>query len=71
MLRTKRFFQLFLIVIFMLTALSSPAQDAELLRYFDYDQKAPLNLKRLGVRHRAHADVYDITPLVLERLFDA
>jgi dienelactone hydrolase len=37
------------------------AQDPELLRHFDYDQKAPLNIKQIGVQHRARADVYDIT----------
>jgi dienelactone hydrolase len=37
------------------------AQDPELLRHFDYDQKAPLGLKRIGVQHREHANVYDIT----------
>ncbi|MEK6333923.1 MAG: acetylxylan esterase [Acidobacteriota bacterium] len=60
--RTIRVLQLLLLIgILMLTASSSPAQDAELLRHFDYDQKAPLNLKRVGVQQRAHADVYDIT----------
>jgi cephalosporin-C deacetylase-like acetyl esterase len=37
------------------------AQDAELLRHFDYDRHAPLGLKQIGVQHREHADVYDIT----------
>lgn len=37
------------------------AQDPELLRHFDYDQKAPLNIKQIGVQHRTRADVYDIT----------
>ena len=60
--RTNQVFQLFLLIgILMLTAISAAAQDPELLRHFDYDQKAPLNLKRLGVQHRARADVYDIT----------
>lgn len=35
-------------------------QDADLLSHFDYDQKAPLNIKQVGVERRAHATVYDI-----------
>src|SRR5213593_3179623 len=37
------------------------AQDADLLRHFDYDQKAPLGIKRIGVQQRTSAIVYDIT----------
>jgi dienelactone hydrolase len=37
------------------------AQDPELSRHFDYDQKAPLGIKRMGVQRRAHATVYDLT----------
>src|SRR5881409_2244843 len=37
------------------------AQDADLLRHFDYDQKAPLGIKRIGVQQRATATIYDIT----------
>jgi cephalosporin-C deacetylase-like acetyl esterase len=37
------------------------AQDAELVKHFDYDQKAPLNIKQVGVERRAKATVYDIT----------
>ncbi len=37
------------------------AQDADLVRHFDYDRHAPLGLKQIGVRHREHANVYDIT----------
>ena len=62
MARTNQVFQLLLLSgILLLAAPPSPAQDPELLRRFDYDQKTPLNMKRLGVQHRAHADVYDIT----------
>ena len=39
----------------------SLAQDAELIRHFDYDRPAPLGLKQIGVQHREHANVYDIT----------
>ena len=37
------------------------AQDAELVRHFDYDAKAPLELKVLGTEKRGEATVYDIT----------
>jgi cephalosporin-C deacetylase-like acetyl esterase len=57
-----RLTQIFLtLVLLMLSAPASLAQDPELLRHFDYDRTAPLNVKRIGVQHRAHADVYDIT----------
>jgi len=38
-----------------------PGQDAGLTKHFDYDQKAPLNSKQIGVQRRANATVYDIT----------
>jgi dienelactone hydrolase len=37
------------------------AQDAGLVRHFDYDAKAPLELKVLGTEKRGEATVYDIT----------
>jgi len=37
------------------------SQDPDLIRHFDYDQKASLNLKQIGVQRRATATVYDIT----------
>lgn len=37
------------------------AQDADLIRHFDYDQKAPLNIKQIGVERKANATVYDIS----------
>src|ERR1041384_1622970 len=37
------------------------AQDAELVRHFDYDAKAPLEMKVLGTEKRREATVYDIT----------
>src|SRR5437667_5314972 len=36
-------------------------QDRDLIRNFDYDQKAPLGIKQVGVQQRANATVYDIT----------
>jgi dienelactone hydrolase len=40
---------------------SASAQDAEMIKHFDYDQKAPLNIRTIGVQRRANATVYDIT----------
>jgi dienelactone hydrolase len=37
------------------------AQDAELVRHFDYDQKAALGIKELGVVLRGDVSVHDIT----------
>ena len=47
--------------IFLLSVAHSRAQDADLVRHFDYDQNAPLAIKQVGVQHRQHATVYDIT----------
>src|SRR5438132_2303690 len=47
--------------IFLLSVAYSRAQDADLVRHFDYDQNAPLAIKQVGVQHRQHATVYDIT----------
>ena len=49
------------IALLMLSASSSFAQEPDLLRHFDYDQKAPLRIKQIGVHRREHATVYDIT----------
>ena len=37
------------------------AQDPALTKHFDYDQTAPLNIKRIGIQRRGGATVYDIT----------
>ena len=47
-------------ILLIATSLSS-AQDPELIRHFDYDQKAPLRIKQIGVQHREHTTIYDIT----------
>src|SRR5216684_2939064 len=57
--RAVRF--ILLIGIFLIGAPTLFAQDAELIHHFDYDQKAPLNIRQIGVQHRAAATVYDIT----------
>ena len=37
------------------------AQDAELLRHFDYDQKAPLDIKGVSAEQRGDVAVHDIS----------
>lgn len=37
------------------------AQDPEMVRHFDYDKTAPLELKTLGTQHRGEAIVHDIS----------
>lgn len=62
MARTNRGLQFFLTTAaLILNASASLAQDPELLRHFDYDQRTPLNIKQIGVQHREHANVYDLT----------
>lgn len=50
-----------LIAVLVLTAVSGTAQDPELLRHFEYDQRAPVNVKQISVKYLEHANVYDIT----------
>ncbi len=50
-----------LIGLLALTALSALAQDSELLRHFEYDSKAPLEIKEIGVEHRGSIAIYDIS----------
>jgi cephalosporin-C deacetylase-like acetyl esterase len=57
----RRLRSLLPIAILLLTATSAFAQDPELLRHFDYDQKAPLEIKQIGIQHRPQATVYDVT----------
>jgi dienelactone hydrolase len=49
--------------IFGLVFIGAPclAQDAGLASHFDYDRKAPLNVKQIGVQRRAQATIYDLT----------
>src|SRR6266571_652123 len=51
----------FAVAILVITSNSVVAQDPKLVRHFDYDQKAPLNIKQIGVQRRSRATVYDIT----------
>lgn len=60
--RAFRIFQLTLLIgIFLISASTLLAQDSELASHFHYDQHAPLGLKQIGVQHREHANIYDIT----------
>src|SRR5437879_6738782 len=49
------------VAILLFSAAHARTQDADLVRHFDYDQNAPLAIKQVGVQHRQHATVYDIT----------
>src|SRR5438552_7957472 len=49
------------VAILLFSAAHARTQDADLVRHFDYDQNAPLAIKQVGVQHREHASVYDIT----------
>jgi dienelactone hydrolase len=60
LLRTVLAVRLSLLTISLMTA-PVFAQDAEALRHFDYDQKAPLGLKEVGVEQRGDIVVHDIT----------
>src|ERR1051325_11343783 len=50
-----------LLMIIVACAVSGFAQDAELVKHFDYDRTAPLNIRHIGVQQRAGVTVYDIT----------
>jgi dienelactone hydrolase len=50
----------FLLFTILLTA-ASFAQDADLLRHFDYDQKAPLDVQEVAVEHRGEVAIHDIS----------
>jgi dienelactone hydrolase len=43
------------------TSARSLTQDAEVVRYFEYNQTAPLQTKQIGTEDRGHAIVYDIS----------
>ena len=47
--------------ILFLAALPLLAQEADLLRHFDYDQKAPLDIREAGVEHRGAVSIHDIS----------
>jgi dienelactone hydrolase len=55
------FNSILMISLFLLGAALSLAQDPDLIRHFDYDQKARLGIKQVGVQRRQNATIYDIT----------
>lgn len=59
MIRLISIFQLVLIL--AVVCCPGRAQDADLLRHFDYDPTAPINIKQISVQRKANATVYDIT----------
>lgn len=50
-----------LAVAILLAAIPVIGQDADLLRHFDYDQKAPLDLQEVGGEHRGDVTIHDIS----------
>ena len=58
----RPFIQFILLTGILLGSASSIlAQDAELIRHFDYDRAAPLGTKEIGVEQRGDVSVHDIT----------
>jgi len=53
--------QLLLSAVLLAAAIPLFAQDADVLRHFDYDQKAPLDVQEVGVEHRGDVAVHDIS----------
>lgn len=49
--------------IWLLAGVPLFTQDADLLRHFDYDQKAPLGIQEVGVEHRGKVVIHDISYL--------
>jgi len=49
------------IAVFLFVVSPLFAQDTELLRHFDYDQKAPLDIQEVGVEHRGKVAIHDIS----------
>jgi dienelactone hydrolase len=60
--RTQRFTRQAMIIAILITVTTTTlAQDLELVRHFDYDQKAPLGIKEVGVERRGEVAIHDIT----------
>jgi dienelactone hydrolase len=49
------------LVFLLCAALPLFGQDADLLRHFDYDQNAPLDIQEIGVEHRGRVAIHDIS----------
>jgi dienelactone hydrolase len=52
---------LLLIGILLINASSLVAQDAELVRHFDYDRTVSLDFREIGIEHRGATAIHDIT----------
>jgi dienelactone hydrolase len=48
-------------VVLLLLSVPALAQDAEMLRHFDYDQNASLDINEIGSEKRGNVSVYDIS----------
>src|SRR5262245_31537129 len=48
------------IIVVVLGAIPTFAQDTDLVRHFEYDRKAPTGLKQLRAERRRFATIYDI-----------
>src|SRR5579863_7631728 len=53
--------QLLLSAVLLAAILPLFAQDSDVLRHFDYDQKASLDLQEIGVERRGTVEVHDIS----------
>lgn len=51
----------FVAILFFLLTTTVLAQDGEMLRHFDYDQKAPLDVREIGVEKRGEVAIHDIS----------
>ena len=53
--------RILLTFVLLMASLPLLAQDADLLRHFDYDQTAPLDMQEAGVEHRGSVTIHDIS----------
>jgi len=49
------------VILLLVSTLLAQNVDPDLLRHFDYDQKAPLDLQEAGVEHRGDVAIHDIS----------
>jgi dienelactone hydrolase len=49
------------VAVVLAAMIPAAAQDAGLLRHFDYDQKAPLDIQEVGVERRGDVTIHDIS----------
>ncbi len=58
---TLRMLPFVMFVGFFLFSVPSASQTPEMLAHFDYDRRAPIGVKEVGVEHRGNVRVHDIT----------